>query len=86
MPPIWLNSKSWNIGFRRKPDCPKVKLLILVESAPNHFEHRTVLRQFFRKKKRHDMAFFFVLGRSDVELIDEIENDLIIGNFDDLYR
>jgi hypothetical protein len=86
MPPKWLNSKPWNIGFRRQPDCPKVKLLILVESAPNHFEHRKVLRQFFRKKQRDDMAFFFVLGRSDVELTDEIEDDLIIGDFDDTYR
>jgi len=85
MPPKWLNSKPWNIGFRRQPDCPKVKLLILVESAPNHFEHRKVLRQFFRKKNRDDMALFFVLGRSDVELIDEIEDDFIIGDFDDTY-
>lgn len=32
------------------------------------------------------MAFFFVLGRSDVELTDEIEDDIIIGDFDDTYR
>ncbi|CBY08116.1 unnamed protein product [Oikopleura dioica] len=31
------------------------------------------------------MAFFFVLGRSDVELTDEIEDDIIIGDFDDTY-
>ena len=87
IPPKWRYNKPWFIGFQQQPDCPKnLKLLILVESAPNHFEHRKVLRQFFRKMRRSDMAFFFILGRSDVEIVDEIEDDIIVGDFDDKYR
>ncbi|CAG5110284.1 Oidioi.mRNA.OKI2018_I69.chr2.g4699.t1.cds [Oikopleura dioica] len=86
IPPKWRYNKPWKIGFQQQPDCPKnLKLLILVESAPNHFEHRKVLRQFFRKMRRSDMAFFFILGRSDVEIVDEIEDDIIVGDFDDKY-
>jgi hypothetical protein len=70
-----------------------VKLLIIIMSAPSHFNHRKAIRLTWgHYTLRNDVAIAFLIGKNEDDVKKEMESemhlydDILLANFNDSYK